>query len=190
MLAAVRTNANSYHALRVSTLGEEWMEEVPPPVSNVYRKRYAPVRAPAPAVTTGGGSGGGAPAGAARAGSLARVVGEGMAEGDEAGEPGVGVAVRQGSSTGGVGSRGRAGGGGGARGPGSMGGGGVPGGGEGPSTPFAVMTSGLLRAAYWLIKVISSADSRKLGAVLSSHLLVCFACVQPHAPGSWFPPRF
>jgi hypothetical protein len=158
MLAAVRTNANSYHALRVSTLGEGWMEEVPPPVSNVYRKRYAPVRAPAPAVTTGGSIGGGGAAGGARVGSFARGVGEAMAEGGETGGSGGGMAVRQGSIKGGVGSIGGAGGG--ARGPGSMGGGGVPGGGEGPSTPFAVMTSGLLRAAYWLIKVISVEPSR------------------------------
>jgi len=53
-----------------------------------------------------------------------------------------------------------------------MGGGGVPGGGEGPSTPFAVMTSGLLRAAYWLIKVISSADSRKPEAKFTHSLLL------------------
>jgi len=39
MLAAVRTNANKYHALRCSTLGENWMEDVPVPVSTSYKKR-------------------------------------------------------------------------------------------------------------------------------------------------------
>eukprot|EP00961_Rhodomonas_salina_P067768 909907-Rhodomonas_salina.2 len=39
MLAAVRTNANKYHALRCSTLGENWMEDVPIPVSTAYKRR-------------------------------------------------------------------------------------------------------------------------------------------------------
>jgi len=39
MLAAVRTNANKYNALRIKTLGPDWMEDLPVPVSESYRKK-------------------------------------------------------------------------------------------------------------------------------------------------------
>eukprot|EP00286_Rhodomonas_abbreviata_P016404 CAMPEP_0181333124 /NCGR_PEP_ID=MMETSP1101-20121128/25488_1 /TAXON_ID=46948 /ORGANISM="Rhodomonas abbreviata, Strain Caron Lab Isolate" /LENGTH=130 /DNA_ID=CAMNT_0023442871 /DNA_START=15 /DNA_END=407 /DNA_ORIENTATION=- len=42
MLAAVRTNANKYHALRVASLGETWFEDIPTPVSTSYQKKFTP----------------------------------------------------------------------------------------------------------------------------------------------------
>jgi len=39
MLAAVRTNANKYNQLRIATLGPQWVDDLPVPVSASYRKK-------------------------------------------------------------------------------------------------------------------------------------------------------
>lgn len=134
MLAAVRTIANKYQALRVSTLGSGWMDQVPPPVSGFSRKRYAPARtatmAPppesTPAVTSEpllGALGGGAPGGF-RSGVRSRLSSMGGGRLKSMG----GEIQRVSGRIGSIGGR------------------------AAPSTPFAIVTSGILQVGVWLLK--------------------------------------